>query len=376
MKTIKIERQTPYFDQDTTAIIKGIALVMMFVHHFFTFPTWWIDGIAYPFLEDIAPYFCQPLKLCVSIFCFLTGYFYYYSTDKTYSYSARKITDIFIYYWTVLFLFAFLAIVKVHYVYTPISFLKEMFALERPTMRFCWYVYFYYLIMLILPLLTKLMSKSIYFDFFYSVILIPSLIWGINQIVTDYIGNALIGGMLESLLSWFPTVLVGFVFARYGLLDRMADYNSRIYLSKKIAILLWIIGALCAPMGRYVLPSFTLNFGVLPIIHHPISISILLDFVYAPIFIYCLVNLCINIRLYYTQFILKQIGKYSLLMWFVSCIFYNNSKLFFQPILYWPRNPVLVLVWGLWICYSVSVILNIGLSIIIKQKNKIIFHKV
>ncbi len=37
----------PYFDKEATLIIKGIALLMMFADHFFTFPEWWIDGIQF-----------------------------------------------------------------------------------------------------------------------------------------------------------------------------------------------------------------------------------------------------------------------------------------------------------------------------------------
>lgn len=376
MQAVKDDRQTPYFDKDTTAVIKGVALIMMFAHHFFTFPDWWLDGIEYPILETIAPYFCGPLKLCVPVFCFLTGYFYFYNQDKSYSYSARKITDIFIDYWSVLFLLAVIARVTVHYVYSPVGLLKEMFALSRPTMVFCWYVYFYYAFMMIFPLIVRMMAKGICFDLLFSIILAPIFIFGISYMVSNYIGIAFIEELLKSLLWWFPTVLIGFTFARYKLFDKMAFYNSKGISSKKKTVFLWIIGALCVPMGRYVIPSFSLNFGAMPLIRKTMTINISFDFVYAPVFIYCLANLCMTVKLYCSQIILKQIGKYSLLMWFVSCIFYNNSKKVFQPVLYWPGNPILVLIWGLCLCYMVSAVLNVGLSIIKKKKNKIIFHKV
>ena len=35
MQVVQFDKQTTYFDKDVTAIIKGIALVMMFTHHFF-----------------------------------------------------------------------------------------------------------------------------------------------------------------------------------------------------------------------------------------------------------------------------------------------------------------------------------------------------
>ena len=57
-------------------IIKGMAIVLMFVHHFFCFPTWYVDGISYPKLTGFAEFFRFPTKICVSIFAFLTGYAY------------------------------------------------------------------------------------------------------------------------------------------------------------------------------------------------------------------------------------------------------------------------------------------------------------
>ena len=56
-------------------IIKGIALIMMFFHHFFTFTEFYIDVISYPMLEQVFVFLQQPFKICVSVFAFLTGFF-------------------------------------------------------------------------------------------------------------------------------------------------------------------------------------------------------------------------------------------------------------------------------------------------------------
>ena len=50
-------------DRKTTNAIKGTALVLMFIHHFFTFPDWLIDGIDYWWLGSFAEYFNAPTKL-------------------------------------------------------------------------------------------------------------------------------------------------------------------------------------------------------------------------------------------------------------------------------------------------------------------------
>ena len=66
-----------------TNILKGIAVIFMFVHHMFTFPRWYIDSISYPELKDFASFFCSPFKLCVGMFAFLTGYSYFFTKDVT-----------------------------------------------------------------------------------------------------------------------------------------------------------------------------------------------------------------------------------------------------------------------------------------------------
>ena len=66
-----------------------------------------------------------------------------------------------------------------------------------------------------------------------------------------------------------------------------------------------------------------------------------------------------------------MIGKHSLLMWFIHSIFFNVSKEFTQPILYYPHNPVIVTIWGLIMCLLISILLSFPINYITKIKNKI-----
>ena len=63
-------------------IIKGIALIMMFFHHFFTFPETYTNVISYGEWENIFLFLQQPFKLCVGMFAFLTGYFYFFQFQQ------------------------------------------------------------------------------------------------------------------------------------------------------------------------------------------------------------------------------------------------------------------------------------------------------
>ena len=49
-----------YMDRRTTGAIKGIALVLMFVHHMFAFPDFLMDPGMYPNLTEAAAILCLP----------------------------------------------------------------------------------------------------------------------------------------------------------------------------------------------------------------------------------------------------------------------------------------------------------------------------
>lgn len=338
----------PYFDKDTTGILKGIALIMMFIHHFFTFPEWWGEGISYPLIKGLSPYFREPFRLCVPVFCFITGYFYFFNKDKSYKYSLKKITNILISYWCVFFVFAIIAAVCVGYQYTLNDFVKECLALYRPTMVFCWYVDFYIASMLIMPLISKIMSKNIHIDLIIAFIMVPFAIKLVN-----YFANKSFDNLIEW-REWLPIVLLGYIFAAHNLFERIYDLNIRFIKNKVFNIFVYLIIAFAAPMGRWLEPALMIGFSKLP------AFYISMDILYTPIFIYAVVNLCKTTSFEHLKFILAPIGRYSLLMWFVSCIFYNNSKSIFQPILYYPHNPILVTIWGLILCFIPAYVIDIG----------------
>lgn len=360
--TTRADNRRPFFDKEATGIIKGIALFMMFVHHFFSFPAWWGKGISYPLIGKFAPYFSAPLKLCVPIFCFITGYFYFFNKHKTYKYSFKKISDILISYWCVFFIFAILAAVLTGYKYSFGDFLAECFALKYPTMIFCWYINFYIVFMLLFPIIAKLLSRNIHLDLFISLILIPNIF----RAVGHFVSNDMLCEMIEHQQLWISCVLMGYVFADHGLFEKLRLLNERIIKDKRLNTVLMIIAALCLPYGRRAAPTLTLFFGRPPVF------DISMDVVYAPLFIYAVVYLCSVIDFRSLKKPLIVIGKYSMLMWFMSCVFYGNCKTIFQPILYAPRNPILVTIWGHIMCLSVSFVLDKAITKIQRCKNKLL----
>ena len=362
----------PFFSRETTSAVRGIALGMMFVHHFFTFPEWWGEGISYPTLEALAPVFRNPLKICVPVFCFLTGYLYAYREDRSLRYSLRKISDLLLEYWSVFLPFAGLAAFLLHYSYTPRAFFAELFgvSLYFPTMTFGWYVAFYFLSMLLLPLAARIPAKNIHLDIFLSLLVFPVPV----RILLRFVGIQSVRAILGNLLTWFPVTLSGLIFGRYRLFERMEDALLKVPIRPKkgVRVALLLLAVLILPMGRFAADRVTLLFPPLPFLGKSPSFGISLDTVYAPLFLFALSSLIGEFRRGILRRIPERIGALSPLMWFLSCGFFNNCRTIFQPLLYGPRNPVLVTLWGLLLCGGAAFLLNLGVSRLIRLKKRIL----
>ncbi len=361
---IKDEKQVPYFNQRATAMIKGVAIVMMLFHHFFTFKEWWPEGINYPFLGSVCHILSPSTRLCVGIYAFITGYTYYYNSNKTIKYSIRKITDLLINYWGVFILFSVIAVTTVNYRYSLIDYLLELIALKQPTMIFCWYVYFYFVVMMFFPLVSKIMSKrNIIFDILFSLLFVP-LVFRLLIKITDL--------NLIDFFWWVPCVLCGYLIAKYDIYQKLEHKFEKYIKNKSLRIILEVLLGTCALLGRYLAPKIMFGINVRPILHAFVDMEITIDFLYSAIIVFCIANLWKVVSDTKVCVVIEQLGKESLLMWFIHCIFFGNIRDIFKPVLYLPRISVLVLVWGVALCYFTALLLDKVLKKILISKNNLL----
>ena len=339
-----------FIEKKDTNIIKGVALIFMFIHHFFTFPDRLIEGISYNGLDLFAELFHDPFKICVSLFAFLTGYFYYFNKNKSFKYSFKKSTDLYINYVVILALMLIMDVILKCYRLSAKNVILELSLLDMPNMEFCWYVAFYIISILLLPLYAKIAKKSPVLAFSCGVVL-PCLISVMINIVKTHFDVGSLDAVLDIIanLRWFPCIASGYLFASEKLFQKIDICRSGNRLLKTVVYLLFMIIPFFARIGN---GSF--------------------DFVFAPMFIFGLVSLLKTFKTVKFLFPITVIGKYSLLMWFIHSVFFNVSKEYTQPILYYPHNPVLVLLWGIIICLSISFIVSFPINLIIKIKNNVL----
>lgn len=343
----------PLLNRDGSQVVKAVALILMFVHHFFTIPRLWIDGIEYPFIEKIAFHFVYPTRICVPMFCFLTGYAYFFNKQKTLAYSLRKDSDILVGYWLIFFPFALLAVILTDFHYTGSVFIREMFALTYPSMFFCWYVHFYLVFMLLMPLYARTLTQNIHLNLLLALIVIPSALTIVQSKVCPHLPYSEV--VVDSLRLWLPNVLIGTICAQHQLLDRLHRLYQKYVGKRKIGLVACALALLCLPMGRVVMPDFTISLHRIPRLGLILSFPISFDVVYTPLFILCLLILWQRFRWQPLQTVIFQLGKYSMMMWFIHCLFFGICKNIFQPVLYFPRHPLLVTIWGLFLCYLLAV---------------------
>lgn len=357
--------KTAYMDRDTTAAIKGIALICMFVHHFFTFPGFYVEGISYPNLLDFADDFCVPLKICVPAFAFLTGYFYHFAKQKTLRYSLRKITDLYLSYWFVYLPLMVFAVLTGCWEFYPTGMVKEMLALDTPIMIFCWYVYFYAAVMLLLPLLTRADDHAPAEDILLLLILPVT--------VTSVLAYSGLEGfawqLVIDLRDWFPCVASGYLCAKYRVFETFFDHGLSRFRHTLTQTAILIFMALSAFFGRYYCQF--LHLGTLNIRGGMYELTYTMDILYAPLFVYSCARLLQGLRKTILFPLLGKIGKQSLLMWFLHGIFFNVSKEITQPMVYAPRNPILVTLFALLLCYLGAVCIDKLLKPTLKLKNKV-----
>lgn len=348
-------------DRRTSNAIKGIALILMFIHHFFTFPDWYIGAISYPSLLPFLNKLCYLTKICVPVFSFLTGYFYCFAKEKTYLYSLKKITDIYLSYWAFFVPFLIIAIIAGCYRFDIVNILLEAFAIKQDIMIFCWYVTFYSGAMLILPILTQMESKEPIKEAFL-LLLLPILICtGISSFYRNPV--------IDNFCTWFPCIATGYLSAKYNLFC-FFDKKLRCIKFRVARGFACILLVFLAFFGRYVFRKIQLGAIVLFETAYPLSFT--MDFFFSPLFVYGLAKTLQIIKKSVLMSITEEIGKKSLGMWFAHCLFFNVCKEWSQKILYFPRNAVLVLIFGLALCYVLSILVELCTKRLLKEKNKLI----
>lgn len=155
-----------------TLILKGIAVIAMFYHHFCGFPEWLAEGLE---CRPIIPLSIQGLSLlritavfgciCVGIFACLSGYSFGINGAGSFRERIKKCFILLQNYWIIVILFAGTGLLFQEPMPTLKMFFYNLFgihALPNGTwicVTFAWYISFYILTILLLPPVHNLLDR-------------------------------------------------------------------------------------------------------------------------------------------------------------------------------------------------------------------------
>ncbi len=353
-----------YLSRPVSDAIKGIALIFMFIHHFFTYPEW--HSMDYGLFSQILQKLRWPFQICVPVFAFLTGYFYALGGGRGFRYSLKKITDVLISYWAVYLPLMALALGLGCWQFTAKGFLLELLALDTPIMTFCWYVWFYCAAMLLLPVMARC-SLSLPAD----LLVFGGVLSGGLTVLQALCPEGIAGAALTQLKDWLPCIVSGFLFGKHDLIRRLLDPLAEAVRSRPGKVLLWLCLGGAVFLGRALCPRFSL--GRVIAAGQWTEAALVVDVLFAPVFVWCAANLLklLNPQGFFMT-LLGRLGRRSLLMWFLHCVFFNVCAAYTQPVLYFPKNPLLVLLWGLGVCFLAAAALDVPLKWVLKKKNTLL----
>lgn len=369
-----------FLSKEDTAFLKAVAILFMLIHHFWGFPEWLAEenaGKIYLWIGMDAGYvFGKFAKICVAIFAFLTGYAIAENKDNYLKWPDRKkklfrfLTKYWINYGVILMIGlwaaepmpSFLTIVAC-------GFGLACGTKEYVNCNFAWYVFFYIEIILISPQIVKGINRIS-----LKTIRAPRLLETVRS--SRYLSVTGISGFLRTVgscgiiclffkimgreISWvneffsyLPAVVCGYCTAEYRMFEQIAKQWDKVcckfqnpVVTEKFWLLIFLGGGV---IGKIV---------CLPLFRNT------LDFIFAPIIIFCLVRIKRNWAGWMPKEILRRIkgminllAKESVNIWFLHAVFFTPEKSL-QWIACYPEHGLLVIGWVLLLLLPLSVLIS------------------
>lgn len=321
-------------------ILKGIAILMMFMHHlFYSRETYGGFEISFfPFTENIVLHLSWLCKACVAIFVFISGYGYAKSVTESTKLNIKYFISKYIKriwgYWFV-FILALLtspiglrtiegvygrgvkAVIK-----SIIDFLGVSFALGTPTYIATWWFMSIAVISVVMaPILCKITHTYIYF--FVAILFVVS-----SQI--QYIPSN-----FTSILHYLFILLVGIVFGKYDLFEKIKSLRGPRSLDIVLTvIILFMVQILRISRGAFLFDCITAI---------------------------CLAYLVLKVYNNRKSAVFSALGKYSMDMFLIHTFIFNY---YCHEFVYGFRHFLLI--------FIMLALISLGIAFAIEQVKKLI----
>ncbi|CNH97865.1 Acyltransferase family [Yersinia pekkanenii] len=309
------------FTRNETNYIKGIAIILMLMHHLFAFPERIPPDVniinSFPFITwDIDNFIASFGKICVAMFLFISGYGYSFKNKISFKYSFNKLKKLYFSYWLVFIIFIPIGFLFVNNDWddsSPIKLAKNIIGVSSDYNGEWWFIRLYVVYVLALPIISRLNSITL---IFMALISLP----------LGYFSQRMGYNVISMYLAWLYPFISGYVFGKEN---------------KKIAGIM-----------KHLNPPFFYSFSFLCIMSFFVTFKTYGLIVTSPLFVMlikCIYNSTIH------HHIINNLGTHSLYMWLTHsffCYYYTPE------IIYSVRYAPLILFLLILISYITSVILD------------------
>lgn len=322
------------FGKDKTALIKGVAIVFMIVLHVFGGPGWYEPQYDLPLNHNAALLkFMGSLQICVGIYVFMIGFGYAHSKKKDFQYSVKHIKHLLSVYWMILLLFVWPVNTSNLAVGGDLLYLN-MLGIKEDLSWVSWFVFLYIWAMIIMPFVGRLIDKRPYL-YSLSGIMISYVLMCIIHFLNPKFGDNVILYPLFVSLSWTPTIIIGYLFARKQLFQKIKVPHKWWTVVSSIALI-----TLCLWLKS--------NFKGISIFNF--------DIIYSPLVITAILIVFTVIKWKWLIWSFAQFGDKSVYMWFIHGLFFTAAtRHFYQPYIMISDNLWLIALWAIVLSYLISI---------------------
>ncbi|MBY7737457.1 acyltransferase family protein [Paenibacillus polymyxa] len=320
-----------------TNIAKGIAVVLLLIHHLFAFP----DRLKYDYVSLFSLfhergefYLGHFGQIAISIFLFLSGYGLYKSNVQNPQHLMQKsftrLSKIMINYWVVFLLFIPVGLyffgTSDRFQHNSImDFLRNFIALSSSYNGEWWFLYDYILLLLIFPVTFQAFQRNAWVT-----LLIAGLVFY----------NSYSQGNYYSIMYWQLPFMIGLFFAKYKLYSWMSKiYDSIIFNNILFDVIVLVL------LFRFRTTSQWFE-------------KTTIDMIIAPIVILVSIHLMNKLKLTKP---FAYLGKNSMNIWLTHTFF---CYYYFQSIVFFPKVSILILLWLILLTILTSIIVNSIISLI------------
>lgn len=312
------------FSREKTQILKGIALLLMLVHHTVSKDYWTQDQSL---LASTYDFVGHSTKMCVWIFAFLVGYGFFCSKNKTIRYSLKRIILLIIPFWAMLF-FLFIpasyasgrladALCNNHWGASPwMELFYNMFGFSESLNWYSWFVGFYCFCILMMPSLHKQFERFSRLGWLAAIIGYYILAIAIHM-VPHWEQMPIINTMFTT-CTLIPLIIVGYMCAKWNSEEKIPQWfegKKRLPLALLTIIVVMFINGLSFDTKGFCMQAF-----------------------YTPLLVFAVVGIFNSFELKWLSKGLTMIGDLSMYMWFFHAIFFTETvnlytkNLVFEPI--------------------------------------------